>query len=115
MDYSDGMSDSMRAIVMRESGDADVLEIQDVERPTPGEGDLLVRVASSGVNRADLLQRAGRYPAPPGYHEHILGRAYSGTGGGLSSRGPGNNTAGGLGGGNGPGNKGKAKGGGKKS
>lgn len=78
-DYGDSMSDSMRAIVMRESGDADVLEMQDVERPVPGEGDLLVRVASSGVNRADLLQRAGRYPAPPGYHEHILGLEYAGT------------------------------------
>ncbi len=69
----------MRAVVMRESGDADVLEMQEVERPLPGDGDLLVRVASSGVNRADLLQREGRYPAPPGYPEQILGLEYAGT------------------------------------
>jgi len=44
-----------------------------------GETDLLVRVASSGVNRADLMQRRGRYPAPPGYPQHILGLEYAGT------------------------------------
>lgn len=69
----------MRAIVMREPGDADVLEMQEVERPAPGDGDLLVRVASSGVNRADLLQREGRYPAPAGYSEQVLGLEYAGT------------------------------------
>jgi NADPH2:quinone reductase len=69
----------MRAIVMREPGDADVLEMREVERPAPADGELLVRVASSGVNRADLLQRMGRYPAPPGYPEDILGLEYAGT------------------------------------
>ena len=35
--------------------------------PVPGPDELLVRVEAAGVNRADLLQRAGRYPPPPGY------------------------------------------------
>jgi len=46
--------------------------------PTPGRGEVLVRVAASGVNRADLAQIAGRYPPPPGEPE-ILGLEISGT------------------------------------
>ena len=68
----------MRAIVMTEPGDPDVLELRDVERPDPGPEDLLVRVASSGVNRADLLQRRGRYPVPPGWPRDILGLEFAG-------------------------------------
>ena len=68
----------MRAIVMTEPGDPDVLELRDVERPDPGPDDLLVRVASSGVNRADLLQRRGRYPVPPGWPKDILGLEFAG-------------------------------------
>ena len=68
----------MRAIVMTEPGDPDVLELREVERPDPGPEDVLVRVASSGVNRADLLQRRGRYPAPPGWPKDILGLEFAG-------------------------------------
>src|SRR5881397_3349933 len=46
--------------------------------PTPARGEALVRVAASGVNRADLSQIAGRYPPPPGESE-ILGLEVSGT------------------------------------
>ncbi len=52
-----------------------------VERPdpAPGEGELLVAVGAAGLNRADLLQRLGRYPAPPGWPTDIPGLEYAGT------------------------------------
>ena len=68
----------MRAVVMTGRGDADVLELQEVPKPEPGPGEISVRVAASGVNRADLLQRRGRYPVPPGYSEDVLGLEYAG-------------------------------------
>ncbi len=51
-----------------------------VERPTPdpGPGDVLVEVASAGVNAADLLQRIGRYPAPPGWPADVPGLELAG-------------------------------------
>ena len=73
------ISDTMKAIVIREPGGADVLELRDVPRPEPSAGEVRVRVASSGVNRADLLQRMGRYPVPAGYPEDILGLELAGT------------------------------------
>ena len=72
------MSESMKAVVMGRPGGAEVLELRDVDRPTPGATEILVRVASSGLNRADLLQRRGLYPPPPGYPEDIPGLEYSG-------------------------------------
>jgi putative PIG3 family NAD(P)H quinone oxidoreductase len=56
----------MRAIVIREPGGPDVLEWSEVPDPVPGPGEVLVEVAASAVNRADLLQRAGFYDPPPG-------------------------------------------------
>jgi len=73
------MSPTMRAVVIPEPGPAEVLEVREVPRPDPGPGQIRVRVASSGVNRADLLQRMGRYPVPPGSPEDIPGLEYSGT------------------------------------
>ena len=67
------MSDLMRAVVIREPGGPEVLELQEVEVPDPGPKEVRVKVAASGVNRADLLQRLGRYPAPSGYPEKIPG------------------------------------------
>jgi tumor protein p53-inducible protein 3 len=52
-------------------GGPEVLEIGEVEDPRPGPGELLVRVRAAGVNRADLLQRLGRYPPPPGEPETL--------------------------------------------
>lgn len=56
----------MHAIVITEPGGPDVLQWTEVEDPVPGPGEVLVDVAASGVNRADLAQRQGFYPPPPG-------------------------------------------------
>lgn len=68
----------MRAIVIREPGGPDVLELREVDEPTPGPGQVRVRVAWTALNRADLLQRAGAYPAPPGSPSDIPGLEYAG-------------------------------------
>ncbi len=60
----------MRAIVITEPGPPDVLELRDVPDPTAGPGEVLVRVAAAGVNRADIMQRLGHYPPPPGTPEY---------------------------------------------
>ena len=56
----------MRAIVVRQPGGPEVMQVAEIPDPQPREGDLIVRVRGAGVNRADLLQRLGRYPPPPG-------------------------------------------------
>lgn len=56
----------MRAIVVRDPGPESRLDIALVSDPQPGPDELLIRVRSAGVNRADLLQRQGLYPPPPG-------------------------------------------------
>jgi putative PIG3 family NAD(P)H quinone oxidoreductase len=56
----------MHAIVLRRSGGPEVLEYLEVPDPTPGPGEVLIRVHTAGVNRADVLQREGRYPMPTG-------------------------------------------------
>ena len=56
----------MRAVTVPEPGGPDALVVTTVPDPEPGPGQVLVRVAAAGVNRADLLQRAGHYPSPPG-------------------------------------------------
>jgi len=61
----------MRAIVVKAPGGPEVLELGEVEDPRPGPGGLLVRVRAAGVNRADLLQRLGRYAPPPGEPETL--------------------------------------------
>jgi putative PIG3 family NAD(P)H quinone oxidoreductase len=55
-----------------------VLEIQDRPVPEPKEGEILVRVRASALNRADLLQRQGHYPAPPGAPPDIPGLEFAG-------------------------------------
>ncbi|PCJ68462.1 MAG: NAD(P)H-quinone oxidoreductase [Rhodobiaceae bacterium] len=57
---------TMTAIKIREPGGTDVLEPQSVPLPEPGQGEILVHVAAAGINRGDLLQRMGLYPAPKG-------------------------------------------------
>lgn len=69
----------MRAIVIREPGGPDVLELRDVPDPEVPFGHVRVRVHAVGINRADLLQRAGFYPAPPGAPRDIPGLEYAGT------------------------------------
>lgn len=56
----------MHAIVIERPGDPDVLRWTEVEDPKPGSGEVLIDVAATAVNRADLLQRQGNYPVPPG-------------------------------------------------
>ncbi len=68
----------MRAAVITRFGDPDVLEIQDVPAPVPGPHEILVRVIASALNRADLLQRLGRYPAPAGVPRDIPGIEFAG-------------------------------------
>jgi NADPH2:quinone reductase len=69
----------MRAIVIREPGGPEVLELRQVPSPEVPFGHVSVRVRFAGVNRADLLQRAGFYPAPPGAPRDIPGLEYAGT------------------------------------
>ena len=68
----------MRAAVITRPGEPEVLEIQDVEMPQPVGDQVRVRVRASGINRADLLQRAGGYPAPPGSPSNIPGLEFAG-------------------------------------
>lgn len=68
----------MRAAVITKAGGPDVLEVRDVPRPVPGDGEVLVRVRASALNRADLLQRRGNYPAPADVPSDIPGLEIAG-------------------------------------
>ena len=56
----------MRAIVITRPGGPEVLELTTVDDPRPGSGEVVLDVAATAVNRADLMQREGHYPPPPG-------------------------------------------------
>jgi len=56
----------MKAITIPTPGDADALVLDEVPTPDTGADEVLVQVAAAGVNRADLMQRQGFYPPPPG-------------------------------------------------
>src|SRR3954451_11862979 len=85
----------MRALVIQEGGR---LVIEDRPVPEPGEDQVLVRINGAGINRADLLQRAGRYPAPPGAPPDIPGLEFAGVvetvGSGVGSLRPGDRVMG---------------------
>jgi NADPH2:quinone reductase len=68
----------MHAITIREPGGPEVLEWTEVPDPEPGPGEVLLDVAATAVNRADVLQRQGFYPPPPGASE-VIGLECSGT------------------------------------
>ncbi len=68
----------MRAVVISQPGGPEVLDIREVPTPVPAAGEVLVRVRAAGLNRADLLQRQGRYPAPPGVPADIPGLEFAG-------------------------------------
>lgn len=68
----------MRAIVISQPGPPSVLRMADVPDPDPGPDQIRVRIAAAGVNRADLLQRIGGYPPPPGSSPQIPGLEYAG-------------------------------------
>src|SRR5947207_9327853 len=65
----------MRAATIREGGELVVAEHPD---PQPGAGQVLVRVRAAGLNGADMLQRKGAYPAPPGSPPDIPGLELAG-------------------------------------
>jgi putative PIG3 family NAD(P)H quinone oxidoreductase len=68
----------MRAIVITGVGGPEVLELRDVPTPEPRGEQVRIRVRACGVNRADLLQCRGAYPAPPGVPKDIPGLEYAG-------------------------------------
>jgi tumor protein p53-inducible protein 3 len=67
----------MKAIVMTEPGEASVLHVGDAPIPVLKEGETLVKMEATAVNRADILQRQGRYPPPKGATD-IIGLECSG-------------------------------------
>ncbi|HQR47479.1 MAG TPA: alcohol dehydrogenase catalytic domain-containing protein, partial [Thermoanaerobaculia bacterium] len=62
----------MKAILVPDPGGPEALVFGEAPDPVAGPGEVLVRVKATAVNRADLLQAAGKYPPPPGAPE-ILG------------------------------------------
>ena len=76
----------MRAVWYNGAGGAAVIELREVALPEPGPHEIRVRVHAAGLNRADLLQRLGHYPAPAGWPSQIPGLEYAGT---VELRGPG--------------------------
>lgn len=68
----------MQAITFDAPGDEHVLTLSELPDPTPAAGEVLVEVAAAGVNNADLQQRQGNYPPPPGASD-VLGLEVSGT------------------------------------
>jgi NADPH2:quinone reductase len=72
----------MRAATVRDGQ----IVVEEHPDPEPGTGEVLVRVRAAGINGADLLQRAGRYPAPPGSPQDIPGLELAGE---VVARGPG--------------------------
>jgi putative PIG3 family NAD(P)H quinone oxidoreductase len=69
----------MKAVYIKEFGGPENLEIRDVpDLPKPSGTQVLVRVRASALNRADLLQRMGKYPPPPGYSPNIPGLEFAG-------------------------------------
>lgn len=69
---------SMRAVAYEGAGGREVVAVQDRPVPSPGPGEVVIRVAAAGINRADLLQRAGNYPVPEGASD-LPGLEVSGT------------------------------------
>ena len=68
----------MRAVVISRPGGPGVLELRDVPEPAYGPEEVRVAVRATALNRADLLQRRGRYPAPPGAPADIPGLEFAG-------------------------------------
>jgi putative PIG3 family NAD(P)H quinone oxidoreductase len=69
----------MRAVVITSHGGVEGIDVQEVETPAPPTADRVrVRVHAAGLNRADILQRKGHYPAPPGYPQNIPGLEFAG-------------------------------------
>src|SRR6478735_12203993 len=68
----------MRAVIADGAGGPEVLSVGELPDPEPGPGEVVLQVAAAGLNRADLLQRQGFYPPPPGASD-VIGMECSGT------------------------------------
>ena len=68
----------MKAVLMEGFGGVEVLKVGEAPKPVPAEGQVLIRVMATSVNRPDLVQRAGKYPPPPGESD-ILGLEVAGS------------------------------------
>ena len=75
---SQNVPETMNVVEIREPGGPDVLELGQRPTPEPGQGEILIKVAAAGINRADCMQRGGSYPPPPGAPD-VLGLEASGT------------------------------------
>ncbi|MEX0847331.1 MAG: NAD(P)H-quinone oxidoreductase [Ilumatobacteraceae bacterium] len=69
----------MRALVLRSHGGPEVLTIEDVDDPVPGPDEVVVDIAATALNRADLMQRRGLYPDPRGLQPEVPGLEFAGT------------------------------------
>jgi NADPH:quinone reductase len=72
------MTNTMQAVWISTYGGPEVLEIRTVGKPLINDDHVLVRVHASSLNRADLLQRQGKYPPPPGFPAEIPGMEFAG-------------------------------------
>src|SRR6185312_5469433 len=68
----------MQAISIKEFGGPEVLQLVMVPDPIPSHEEVLVGIRATAINRADLIQRAGNYPAPPDAPQDILGLEFAG-------------------------------------
>src|SRR3954464_3286453 len=68
----------MKAVVITKFGGPEVLSFEEAPTPHPGPGQVLIRIHTPALNRADLLQRQGKYPAPQGVVENIPGLEFAG-------------------------------------
>lgn len=73
------MSNKARAVRIREPGGVEVLELGEVAVRAPGHGEVRVEVSAAGLNRADIMQRKGLYPAPAGAPADVPGLEFAGT------------------------------------
>jgi NADPH2:quinone reductase len=68
----------MKAVVFAGKGGPEMARIQEIPQPIAERGEVLVRVRAAALNRADLLQRRGLYPPPPGYRDDVPGLEFAG-------------------------------------
>lgn len=68
----------MKSIIITQPGSPEVLQPEERPIPTPGENEVLIKVAAAGINRLDIYQRKGNYPAPPGAPQDIPGLEVAG-------------------------------------
>ena len=68
----------MKAVAFEQAGGPEVLKVVERSEPTVGAGEVLIAVKAAGVNRADVIQRKGKYPAPKGVAADVPGLEVAG-------------------------------------